>query len=405
MNFSNSLAFNSSLTGSGTTINLGSGQLAYTGEGSFSDKLIIATTYEQAIPGGGNILIKAGSKLDLSQVNDLEIQFTAPGLTIDQINKNTKYQLIVAEASGGLVPTSANINFIVNGQEFTNAFVKWSIDTSSLTLSAKDVAEETIDEEFGPGGELENIPNATELEIAFREMENAPNGADAREALNNLGILTPIQRAEAGTHLLQNDTRPGVEASNITTQVVTSNITSNLVSVSARMDKISTGNQTQVKSPVSAGEEDDTSFGVWGSPFVGNSTQKMRNNVNGYKSTPNGGTVGFDALLNDDLVLGVAYTRANTKIKLKDTKVGDKTKVNSNIYSLYGLYNLPNNNWFFSAIASYGDSKMKSYSKRIVAVAPNTPGFQTAIGKYTSKSYTGQVMAGYNYLARILHEI
>nr|ADD74098.1 outer membrane protein [Rickettsia felis] len=150
---------------------------------------------------------------------------------------------------------------------------------------------------------------------------------------------------------------------------------------------------------VAAGDEDrDAKFGAWISPFVGNATQKMRNNISGYKSDTTGGTIGFDGLVNDDLALGLAYTRADTDIKLKNNKTGDKNKVESNIYSVYGLYNVPYENLFVEAIASYSDNRIKSKSRRVIATALETVGYQTASGKYKSESYTGQLMAGYTYM-------
>ena len=102
-------------------------------------------------------------------------------------------------------------------------------------------------------------------------------------------------------------------------------------------------------------------------------------------------------MVRDDLILGAAYTRADTNIKLKNDHKGDREKVYSNIYSIYGLYNLPYNNLFVEGVASYGDSRVKSKSQRVMGVAQNTAGYQTAIGKYKSLSYNGQVMIGYNY--------
>ncbi|MFV9901855.1 MAG: autotransporter outer membrane beta-barrel domain-containing protein, partial [Rickettsia conorii subsp. raoultii] len=127
--------------------------------------------------------------------------------------------------------------------------------------------------------------------------------------------------------------------------------------------------------------------------------QKVQNNLSGYKSNSTGGTVGFDSWVGDDFLLGVAYTRADTKVKQKNNNVGDKSKVQSNIYSLYGLYNVPNKNWFFEGIASYSDSKVKNYSQRNIALGRNLISYETAIGKYKSRSYTGQILASYSYLA------
>ncbi|MFV9917349.1 MAG: autotransporter outer membrane beta-barrel domain-containing protein, partial [Rickettsia conorii subsp. raoultii] len=393
INFGNSLAFNSNITGSGTTLTLGANQVKYTGTGSFTDMLTLNTTFDGAVKSGGNILIKSGNTLDLSGVSTLALVVTATNFDINNISPDTKYTVISAETAGGLKPTTEeNVKITINND---NRFVDFTFDASTLTLFAEDIATDVIDEDFEPGGPLANIPNAANIKKSLELMEDAPNGSDARQAFNNFGLMTPLQEADATTHLMQDVVKPSDTIAAVNNQVVASNISSNITALNARMDKVQAAN----KGPVSSGDEDmDAKFGAWISPFVGNATQKMCNNISGYKSDTTGGTIGFDGLVSDDLVLGLAYTRADTDIKLKNNKTGDKNKVESNIYSLYGLYNVPYENLFVEAIAFYSDNKIRSKSRRVIATALETVGYQTANGKYKSESYTGQLMAGYTYM-------
>ncbi|AFC73581.1 autotransporter outer membrane beta-barrel domain-containing protein [Rickettsia montanensis] len=393
INFGNSLAFNSNITGSGTTLTLGANQVTYTGTGSFTDTLTLNTTFDRAAKSGGNILIKSGSTLDLSGVSTLALVVTATNFDINNISPDTKYTVISAETAGGLKPTSKeNVKITINND---NRFVDFTFDASTLTLFAEDIAADVIDEDFEPGGPLANIPNAANIKKSLKLMEDAPNGSDARQAFNNFGLMTPLQEADATTHLMQDVVKPSDTIAAVNNQVVASNISSNITALNARMDEVQAVN----KGPVSSGDEDmDVKFGAWISPFVGNATQKMCNNISGYKSDTTGGTIGFDGLVSDDLALGLAYTRADTDIKLKNNKMGDKNKVESNIYSLYGLYSVPYENLFVEAIASYSDNKIRSKSRRVIATALETVGYQTANGKYKSEGYTGQLMAGYTYM-------
>ncbi|WCR56447.1 autotransporter outer membrane beta-barrel domain-containing protein [Rickettsia asembonensis] len=389
INFGNSLAFNSNITGSGTTLTLGTNQVTYTGTGSFTDTLTLNTTFDGAAKSGGNILIKSGSTLDLSGVPTLALVVTATNFDINNISPDTKYTVISAEAAGGLKPTpEENVKITINND---NRFVGFTFDASTLTLFAEDIAEDVIDEDFEPGGPLANIPNAANIEKSLKLMAAAQNGSDARQALDNFGLMMPQQEADA-VNLMQDVVKPSDTIAAINNQVILSNISSSLINLNARMDAIQ-------PAAVAAGDEDrDAKFGAWISPFVGNATQKMRNNISGYKSDTTGGTIGFDGLVNDDLALGIAYTRADTDIKLKNNKTGDKNKVESNIYSVYGLYNIPYENLFVEAIASYSDNRIKSKSRRVIATALETVGYQTASGKYKSESYIGQLMAGYTYM-------
>ena len=394
INFSNSLAFNSNITGSGTTLTLGANQVTYTGTGSFTDKLTLSTTLDQAAKSGGNILIKSGSTLDLSGVSTLALVVTATNYDMNNISLDTKYTVISAETAGGLKFTpKENVKITINND---NRFVDFTFDASTLTLFVEDIAADVINEDFAPGGPLANIPNASNIKKSLELMEDASNGSDVRQAFNNFGLMTPLQAADATTHLRQDIVKPSDIIAAVNNQVVASNISSNITVLNARMDKVQAANK---KGFVSSGDEDmDAKFGVWISPFVVHATQKMCNNISGYKSDTTGGTIGFDSFVSDDLALGLAYTRADTDIKLKNNKMGDKHKVESNIYSLYGLYNVPHENLFVEAIASYSDNKIRSKSRRVIATVLETVGYQTANSKYKSESYTGQLMAGYTYM-------
>ncbi|WP_347939122.1 autotransporter outer membrane beta-barrel domain-containing protein [Rickettsia oklahomensis] len=379
MNFGNNLSFNSAITGSGTTITLGANQVIYKGSGDFTDTLTLNTIFDGAVKSGGNILIKSGSTLDLSGVSTLALVVTATNFDINNIDPNTKYTVIYAETAGGLKPAPAdNVKITINNE---NRFVDFTFDASSLTLFAEDISGAVIEKDF---------TGVTQRSLEI--MAQAQNGSDARQALNNdFGCMTNSQVVEAVSHLIQDVVKPSDTIANVNNQIITSNISSSLINLNARIDELQPAS-------ISAGDEDrDAKFGAWITPFVGNATQKMSNNVSGYKSDTTGGTIGFDGLVSDDLMLGIAYTRADTDIKLKNNKTGDKNKVQTNIYSLYSLYNLPYENFFVEAITAYSDNTIRSKSRRIAA-AVNTVAYQTASGKYKSESYVGQLMAGYTYV-------
>ena len=161
------------------------------------------------------------------------------------------------------------------------------------------------------------------------------------------------------------------------------------------------GNSVPMQNAASAiGSGDDTlKYGVWGSPFYGTACQETYKGVSGYKAKSAGGIVGFDGLVNDNLLLGAAYSLINTQMSHQDKKIGDKTNGKTNIVSLYSLYNLTNN-WFTEAIASYGITRVRNSEGRLIAtdVRRNTA-VETAAAKYKSISYSGQLLTGYNYIA------
>ena len=145
---------------------------------------------------------------------------------------------------------------------------------------------------------------------------------------------------------------------------------------------------------VAAGDDElSARYGIWTTPFYSQSRQKQRSNSPGYKSKSGGGTVGFDCLVNDNLALGAAFTGIHTKLDHKNKKIGDTTKIESTLFSMYGIQQL-SNNYFIQGIASFGSSRVRNYEKRIIDLTTD----QTALGKYNSTTYSMEMLGGYRYL-------
>ncbi|WP_342270146.1 autotransporter outer membrane beta-barrel domain-containing protein [Rickettsia endosymbiont of Orchestes rusci] len=390
------------LTGSGTTITLGSNQLLLSAgtKATFTDQLTLNTNFDGTANTGGNILITgAGSEMDLSGVTKLKVVISTTNFDPNNINPNTQYTLAAAASEGTLkqLASADAIETDIGAQE--NQFLKWTLNPTSLVLSPSivDNVNDRIEEELTTG-DLKDASLGVKADIRALETATDPNSEGFKfkvtmgNILDNEELTTKVMKAVGDSQ----DQVPSSDAVNNTTVAVTNTVVSAMGSLNSRMNSFQAVNQPIA---VASGDEDEAKFGVWATPFVGNSTQKMRNNINGNKTNFGGATVGFDGMINDQVVLGVAYTRAGTKIKQKNDKIGDSSKVKSNIYSIYGLYNLPNNNLFFQAVGSYSDSRIKSYSQRYQPVARNTLATQIANGNYKSRGFTGQIMAGYDYVA------
>ncbi|HBT77082.1 MAG TPA: hypothetical protein DEB39_09180 [Planctomycetaceae bacterium] len=79
--------------------------------------------------------------------------------------------------------------------------------------------------------------------------------------------------------------------------------------------------------------------------------------VTGYKLRSIGGTVGLDAMVLRDLVLGVDFSGLESKIDLKDDL--SDAKIGMFLTSLYGMWYY--NNWSVKASAGYGWNEYKTY--------------------------------------------
>ena len=142
---------------------------------------------------------------------------------------------------------------------------------------------------------------------------------------------------------------------------------------------------------VSAGD-DHARFGAWFSPFFNKTTQKARKGAAGYKSEAYGASFGFDTRANDDMIIGAAVTASNSELKHKNYKSGDKTKVSSLLFSIYGMQQITDT-WFALGSATFGTNEVKNREKRVALT-----GYEIANGKYNSMSFSGEAMFGYNYI-------
>ena len=100
----------------------------------------------------------------------------------------------------------------------------------------------------------------------------------------------------------------------------------------------------------------------------------------------------MDTKANDDLIIGGALTFANSEMKHRDYKSGDKTKVNSLMFSIYGLQNITDT-WFAQGSFSIASNEVKNSERKVASATA----YETTNGKYNSMSFAGDVLFGYNY--------
>lgn len=389
-------------TGGGITVNLGQNTLTYNG-GTAS--LVGAVTINTIINPGvgiGNIIVDgAGTTLDLGAATGLIINLNG---TSDLGDVGKSYKLLSITNGGTITyspvaPTFTNNDTSELGVNWrykdgaiydlpgddkldrlnsnnTNAYVYYAFKNGHIVTVSR--LKEGLTEDFGqtnPG-----------IVAALADIDITQD-TDARDLANSFGNMSKtnhVRQQEAADRL--SVVAPTEAVGSVVTEVVQAAQNS----IGIRMNNLSSAAVA-----VASGDEEYTAgrYGIWGSPFYGQATQKKKGSVPGYKGKSGGGTIGFDCLVNDDLTLGMALTAVNTKINHKNQKAGDTTKVKSKLLSIYGTQQLIDN-WFVQAIASYGSSKVRNYEKRIINLTLD----QTAFGKYSSTSYSGEILAGYKYM-------
>ncbi|WP_375330707.1 autotransporter domain-containing protein [Candidatus Tisiphia endosymbiont of Oplodontha viridula] len=385
------------------TVDLAANQLKYTGQAQLTGKIELVTAYDTSSGAGGNIEVQTGSKLDLSKADELTIKVKAQ-TDINKIPKEgAKYVVISSVNGNGLVAIdNSKIKLDPTGEQ--NRFVQWSMDSSDLTLYITDISKEVIAKEIADKSTSQEnrefytqLNNVTDRNSSAAQFMNNIGRMDREHALQAMDKILPGNEHPIGESLVRNPTSEiiGGLIAQADTQITATRM-GNSVPMQNAASAVDSENAT---SAIGSGDDDTLRYGVWGSPFYGTACQETYKGVSGYKSKSAGGIVGFDGLVNDNLLLGAAYSRINTQMSHQDKKIGDKTNGKTNIFSLYSLYNLTNN-WFTEAIASYGITRVKNSEGRLIATTKrNVTALETAAAKYKSISYSGQLLTGYNYIA------
>ncbi|WP_316353204.1 beta strand repeat-containing protein [Candidatus Trichorickettsia mobilis] len=451
-------------TGGNATITLGKNALTYqNGIAAFSGNVVINTTIDQGV-GVGHIVIDGGvgaANLNLAGVQAITINVDGTS-NINDIGQS--YPLLQIVNAGTITPP-AGVAPALNNNDLANPKPAWAYNAATAMLSNH--AGGGGDEDEGDEGDDEgdnddnNEPKPEDLNpkqedlirdaiaktMEIAEFKNKTN-AYVGYTVDAGGNLIPVNKIKAGLEKDFGKTNPGIvtafagvnvhdnsDASDVVNELgklsitdperqkkmadglsvaaptaAVATVTTGLVqaaqsAIGARMDNVAggAGNNFKVSEGLGVAAGDELSaerYGIWGTPFYAQSTQKKKGSTPGYKSKAGGGTIGFDCLANDNLTLGLAFTAISTKLDHKNQKAGDTTKVESTLFSIYGAQQLPSN-LFVQGIVSFGSSRVRNYEKRIINLTLD----QTALGKYNSTSYSGEVLGGYRYILPDTHTV
>ncbi|MEY4463715.1 MAG: hypothetical protein RLZZ81_686 [Pseudomonadota bacterium] len=146
---------------------------------------------------------------------------------------------------------------------------------------------------------------------------------------------------------------------------------------------------------VGAGDDDEVRIkrGLWVRGMYGINNHGRVENINGYRGTNKGATIGFDVEIDNNIV-GIAYSNVHSVFKFKNSKNNDKEIIDSHVVSVYGQKELPRNFALQALVSasknfikdkttySYGDSKIRSNVK------------------HRNHSYNAEALLNYNYLVK-----
>ncbi|WP_341761412.1 autotransporter outer membrane beta-barrel domain-containing protein [Candidatus Tisiphia endosymbiont of Thecophora atra] len=266
----------------------------------------------------------------------------------------------------------------LTGVKTDQAYAKWTVytkeDKDVYLLRSNNAATIAPADMKAAGGDDKDQENAALL------------GREALADMTDIGLLK--DQKERGKAIQQR-----VNAENALVTEAVDHTNAGIASlVGARLAQVD-----DQQKPVASGSDDvaGESMGAWAMPYYNQAVQKGEGSVVGYKTKSVGGILGFDALANENLMIGAAVSIVRTDMKYKDYKIGEKTNINTVMLSIYGSQQL-DKNFFVQGLVSLGSNKIKNSDPRKVPTSRNASGQQIAKASYDSLSYGGQVLFGYN---------
>ncbi len=371
-------------TANATTLDLGDKKLTANDNLTFNgaNKIKFSTTNSGNTLTGGQITIADGKNLEFIANTSLAITADDEGNARPVGGASHDFTLI----DGNVVAAKLDIDKVT--VENKNDFTSWThtVSKDGLILTQTDNAARKLKELLGDK-DAANIANAEALAKAEQGTQGyklvellstiSKDSDKTTEVFNNLTPLTTI-----------------VDSIQNTTANVGESLGTRTISLAGNqanpVETRTVGSESVVG--VSAGDDHHARFGAWFSPFYNNTTQKARKGAAGYKGESYGASFGFDTRTNEDVIIGAAFTAANSELKHKNFKSGSKTKVNSLLFSIYGMQQLTDT-WFALGSATVGTNEVKNNERR-----GYVNNHEAARAKYSSMSFSGEVMFGYNHI-------
>ncbi|UCM92899.1 MAG: autotransporter outer membrane beta-barrel domain-containing protein [Rickettsia endosymbiont of Cimex lectularius] len=358
-------------------INLNSGKLIFQDKqndvnSTWGPKTSIATT------------LTADGKLGSIEVNTpIEVAASVPVNAIivkdeAQLGADQEYKLI-SNGKNLILGNDVRFGPLTVAKSTNQAYAKWVVSTKDdkdvYLLRLNDAATVAPADMKAAGGDDKDQENAALL------------GREALAAMTDIGTLSqdPKVRGEALKRITNAENALVTDAVEHTNAGIASLVGARLAQVDDQQKPVASGSDDV------AGE----SMGAWAMPYYNQAVQKGEGSVVGYKTKSVGGILGFDALANENLMIGAAVSIVRTDMKYKDYKIGEKTNINTVMLSIYGSQQL-DKNFFVQGLVSLGSNKIKNSDPRKVPTSRNASGQQIAKASYDSLSYGGQVLFGYN---------
>jgi outer membrane autotransporter protein len=376
------LADNVNLTGAtamnSTSLNLDSYSLKHTGNLAVSGTNTVTFDMTDA---GANSAIAGGtiSSTSIMNFSNGTILILKPQDTNITENLGQSRQFVVASASSLQGISTEQIQVVQN-----NKNLKWKTSVSSTGI--------TLVEDWGAKLYLQNIGIQDPKSIdAIDQLSAAAVGSPGEKMKDLLVELAKVNNVAKVKEALYRVTEASDSSADARSDIM-SDIGDALSSRILTLDAISLGlaSSNDNMSGVAAGDITNH-IGAWASPFYGKTTQGNRSDLPGYTNEAYGASFGLDTRLSDDAIIGAAITASNSNIRHKSSKSGDKTRMNSLLFSIYGLTSL-SDSAFLMGSTTISKNKVQNYSRRVASAND----YEMARSKYNANSFSIKAVVGNN---------
>jgi outer membrane autotransporter protein len=160
----------------------------------------------------------------------------------------------------------------------------------------------------------------------------------------------------------------------------------------------SLGNRMAAVSAISASGDENpiSSVGAYLQPFM--SFANNSSDGNKYDLSGGGFTIGGDVGLNENnTVLGLAYTFASNKLKLKDSATSGTTNASTNAFSIYATQKV-SSEAFVEGLFAYASTDVRANKSKITGIDAKTElTYKDTKDNYNVKTMIGRGLIGYSY--------
>jgi outer membrane autotransporter protein len=367
-------------------INLGSNQLTFQDNQGAASIWGANTSISTNVSANGGT-VTAG-RINVNNVVNVTANSTIVVNAVTNPGLPLNYTTALIPVNGGTVS--------LNGATFkaagNNAYASYTVQSNGsggYNLVSSDGSSTVVPQDFVAAG----VTDPTDMANA-QLLQKATSG-DAARFVADTGLIDPAIRANAFQRLTNsNITQITAVSQNLVLGTVDT-LGTRMSDTALQVDR----NELGLGAPTAAGDDDEkiarAPIGAWLSPVYSQANQKAKGGNPGYKVKSGGGIFGIDTQANDNLVIGLSATVLSSDMKMKDFKAGDKARINTFMFSLYGAQELVRN-FFVQGIASFSSNKIKGKEHRLVPTTTNANGYQIANSNYSSMGLSGQVLFGYN---------